>query len=168
MTIRWGIIGCGKVTEIKSGPGFQQAAGSELVMVIRRDAVKAEDYAGRHGVSKWTTDAFNEDQIEIAGTQGTLTMSVFGNEPVRLETAAGIELLDLPNPPHIQQPLIQSIVDQLRGRGQCPSTGVTALRTARVMDQVLTDYYDGRDDAFWTRPETWPGRGGRAESPSGT
>ncbi len=26
------------------------------------------------------------------------------------------------------------------------------------MDQVLASYYGGRDDAFWTRPETWPGR----------
>jgi hypothetical protein len=59
---------------------------------------------------------------------------------------------------HIQQPLIQSIVDQLHGRGQCPSSGVTAARTALVMDQVLADYYGGRDDAFWTRPEMWPGR----------
>lgn len=70
----------------------------------------------------------------------------------------GVELFDLPNPRHIQQPLIHSIVDQLNGQGQCPSTGVTALRTAKVMDQVLESYYGGRDDAFWTRPETWPGR----------
>jgi 1,5-anhydro-D-fructose reductase (1,5-anhydro-D-mannitol-forming) len=40
MTIRWGIIGCGDVTEVKSGPGFQKAAGSALVMVMRRDAAK--------------------------------------------------------------------------------------------------------------------------------
>ncbi|MGA2258045.1 MAG: Gfo/Idh/MocA family oxidoreductase [Thermoguttaceae bacterium] len=340
MTIRWGIIGCGSVTEVKSGPGFQKAAGSALVMVMRRDAAKAEDYARRHGVPKWTTDAdelihdaevdavyiatppgshleyalrvaaagkaayvekpmarnhaecqrmlnafaaaaqplfvafyrrrlprflqvkklvdsgqlgqvtmltyryadihlrnidpnnlawrlaagqsgggifldmgchaldifdyilgpiesvegmaanlaspYNvedavalycrfasgalgvcswnfagaarEDQIDITGTKGRLTLSVFGNEPVRLGTGAGIEQFDLPNPLHIQQPLIQSIVDQLHGQGECPSTGATATRTARVMDQVLASYYGGRDDAFWTRPEAWPGR----------
>jgi hypothetical protein len=55
-------------------------------------------------------------------------------------------------------PLIQTIVDQLQGRGQCPSTGATAARTAKVMDQALADYYGTRDDAFWTRPQTWPGR----------
>ena len=49
-TIRWGIIGCGDVTEVKSGPGFQKAAGSSLVAVTRRDVTKAEDYARRHGV----------------------------------------------------------------------------------------------------------------------
>ena len=89
---------------------------------------------------------------------GRLTLSVFGNEPLRLATGAGLEPFELPNPPHIQQPLIQSIVDQLHGQGECPSTGATAARTSRVMDQVLASYYGGRDDAFWTRPETWPGR----------
>ena len=48
--VRWGIIGCGDVTEIKSGPGFQKADGSSLVAVTRRDHAKAEDYARRHGV----------------------------------------------------------------------------------------------------------------------
>jgi predicted dehydrogenase len=340
MTIRWGIIGCGDVTEVKSGPGFQQADGSALVMVMRRDAARAEDYAHRHSVARWTTDAealvhdpevdavyiatppgthleyalraaaarkpayiekpmarnhaecgrtveafalagqplfvafyrrrlprflkvkelvdsgrlgqvtmltyryadnrvpeldpsnlpwrliaehsgggllldlgchaldlfdfilgpleqvqgtaanlvspygvedtaalhcrfasgalavcswnfacaTHEDTIDIAGTEGKLTLSVFGDEPVRLETQAGVERYDLPNPKHVQQPLIQSIVDQLHGRNECPSTGVTAARTAWVMDQLLADYYGTRADAFWTRPETWPGR----------
>ena len=57
MTIRWGIIGCGNVTEVKSGPGFQQVVGSTLLMAMRRDAAQVEDYAQRHGVPKWTTDA---------------------------------------------------------------------------------------------------------------
>ena len=40
---RWGIIGCGDVTEVKSGPGFQNADGSALVAVMRRDRAKAQD-----------------------------------------------------------------------------------------------------------------------------
>ncbi|PKO15096.1 MAG: oxidoreductase [Chloroflexi bacterium HGW-Chloroflexi-10] len=56
-TIRWGIIGCGNVTEVKSGPGFQQTIGSQLVAVMRRDGALAEDYAKRHGVPRWYTDA---------------------------------------------------------------------------------------------------------------
>ena len=342
MTIRWGILGCGKVCEVKSGPGLQKAAGSELVYVMRRDAALAEDYARRHGVARWTTDAEalihdpgvdvvyiatppgthleyalrvaaagkpayvekpmarnhaecrrmieafataglplfvayyrrrlprflkirelidsgrlgqvtmlnyqyagnrfqrmtpgqlewrliaehsgggllldvgshaldifdfllgpieqvsgtaanlaspcdvedavvlhcrfasgalglagwnfaavgSEDLIEITGTHGKVSLAVFGNDPVVLTTAAGVEQFDLPNPPHIQQPLIQSIVDQLHGRGSCPSTGESAARTSWVMDRVLTSYYGTRDDAFWTRPQTWPGRRG--------
>ncbi len=56
-TIKWGIIGCGNVTELKSGPAFNKVEGSELVAVMRRDADKAADYAQRHGVAKWYSDA---------------------------------------------------------------------------------------------------------------
>lgn len=56
-TIRWGIIGCGDVTEVKSGPGFQRAQHSSLDMVMRRNGPLAEDYARRHNVPRWTTDA---------------------------------------------------------------------------------------------------------------
>ncbi|ANE45601.1 oxidoreductase [Paenibacillus swuensis] len=56
-TIRWGIIGCGDVTEVKSGPGFQKAPNAALQAVMRRDASLAEDYAKRHGVPQWYSDA---------------------------------------------------------------------------------------------------------------
>jgi predicted dehydrogenase len=55
--IRWGIIGCGDVTEVKSGPAFSKANNSSLVAVMRRNADKARDYAIRHGVPKWYNDA---------------------------------------------------------------------------------------------------------------
>jgi predicted dehydrogenase len=341
MTIRWGAIGCGKVAEVKSAPGLQKAQGSSLRTVMRRDAALAEDYARRHGVPHWTTDAdaliddpeidavyiatppgdhldyairvaaagkpayvekpmarnydeccrmidaftkagqplfvayyrralprflkvkelieagrlgqvtmvsyryadarwrdldlnslpwrflaehsggglfmdlgshaldildfllgpieyvegkaanlasphdvedavamhfrfpggalgtaawnfaaaAREDVLEITGTSGKVAMSLFGNDPVRLVAAdTGEEIFDLPNPPHIQQPLIQTIVDQLHGRGQCPSTGESAARTAQVMDTALSAYYGGRSDGFWNRPQSWPGR----------
>ncbi|MDB5802085.1 MAG: oxidoreductase domain protein [Rhodocyclales bacterium] len=56
-SIRWGIIGCGDVTEVKSGPGFQKAEGSQLVAVMRRNGALAADYAARHGVPRWYDDA---------------------------------------------------------------------------------------------------------------
>ena len=55
--IRWGIIGCGDVTEVKSGPAFNKVPNSALVAVMRRDAEKAKDYAMRHKVSTWYSDA---------------------------------------------------------------------------------------------------------------
>ena len=55
--INWGIIGCGDVTEVKSGPAFSKINNSFLVAVMRRDAAKAADYAQRHQVSKWYNDA---------------------------------------------------------------------------------------------------------------
>jgi 1,5-anhydro-D-fructose reductase (1,5-anhydro-D-mannitol-forming) len=340
LTIRWGIIGCGDVTEVKSGPAFQQIEGSELVAVMRRNGELAADYARRHNVPRWYDDAdtlindpnvnavyvatppgshleyalkvcaagkpcymekpmarshseclrmvqaFNEaklplfvayyrrglprflkakeivesgqigqitsvsyrfasdshrrtdpdnlpwrvvaeeaggglfldlgchtldildfilgqledvsgtaahlagpydvedsvvmrfrtpsgalgaaawnfvsgvreDIIEITGTEGRVSFSTFGNEPVLLQTEQGAEEIDIRNPTHIQQPFIQTIVDDLNGRGKCASIGETAARTSKVIDEVLSGYYGGREDAFWSRPDTWPGR----------
>jgi predicted dehydrogenase len=56
-TITWGIIGCGNVTEMKSGPAFNKVPGSRLQAVMRRDAALAEDYAKRHHVPVWYSDA---------------------------------------------------------------------------------------------------------------
>ena len=329
-TIRWGIIGCGDVTEVKSGPGFRKAAGSELIAVMRRDAARAADYAKRHGVPRWYDDAEalirddevnavyvatppgshleyalrvaaagkpcyvekpmarsasecrrmleafecaaqplfvayyrralprfvrvkqlidsgalgrvtdcryrisrvfspvpspvwrldpahaggglfldigshvldlldhllgrfvefggtarssgaaavedvvalhfctdgdivgsaswnfaasrNDELLEIEGTRGRLTTQVLGWSPINLTCADGTtEMIDLPDPSHVQQPLIQTVVDALLGRGHCPSTGESAARTSAVMDAALTSFYGGRDDAFWER-----------------
>lgn len=56
-TVRWGIIGCGAVTEVKSGPAYQSTPGFEIRAVMRRDAGKAADYAFRHGIAKFYADA---------------------------------------------------------------------------------------------------------------
>ncbi|RDW16111.1 oxidoreductase [Oceanobacillus arenosus] len=58
-SVRWGIIGCGDVTEVKSGPAFQKVKNSELVAVMRRTGELAKDYARRHHVPKWYDDADN-------------------------------------------------------------------------------------------------------------
>ncbi|RPI84743.1 MAG: gfo/Idh/MocA family oxidoreductase [Chloroflexi bacterium] len=326
-TVRWGIIGCGNVTEVKSGPGFQKAIGSELVAVMRRNAELAKDYAYRHNVPGWYTDAqalINDpdvdavyiatppdkhhaytlaaaragkpvyvekpmalssveckemidackaagvplfvayyrrtlprflkirellesgaigelryvtilltqplttlppgelpwrlrpemaggglfvdlashildfldyifgpvkrvngiagnhagaypaedivstvmefengvqaagmfcfssyetaDSITIVGSDGKLIFPAFELDPIVLETSSGIQTFDIPNPPHIQQPLIQQVVDELRGLGRCVSTGESAIRTTWVMEQILANYYrlDGK------------------------
>ncbi|MDB4926913.1 Gfo/Idh/MocA family oxidoreductase [Mucilaginibacter sp.] len=56
-TIKWGIIGCGDVTEKKSGPPLYKVPNSSLVAVMRRNGEKAADYARRHNVAKWYNDA---------------------------------------------------------------------------------------------------------------
>jgi len=347
MSIRWGIIGCGDVCEVKSGPAFYQARGSELRLVMRRDAAKAADFARRHGVARSTADAeelidspevdavyiatppghhleyalrvaaagkpcyvekpmarnatecremveaferarqplfvayyrralprfvavkellasgllgpllavshvyqgrvqaggaalppfpatgwresvsesggglfldlgshvldlldfllgrlsrvagsaarrtsspmtgvaedtvvmsfatdsgvlgtaryqfhtsAQVDRLELVGALGTLSFSVFGREPLELRVADQLERIETEQPEHVHLPLVQSIVDELSGAGgRCPSTGQSAERASEVMDRVLDDYYGGRQDAFWLRPETWPG-----------
>jgi 1,5-anhydro-D-fructose reductase (1,5-anhydro-D-mannitol-forming) len=337
--VRWGIIGCGNVTEVKSGPGFQKATDSSLVAVMRRDAEAAADYARRHGVPRWYAeadalvddpdvdavyiasppgshlehalracragkpvyvekpmarnyteavtmrDAFaaagvplfaayyrralprfletraliesgalgrvssvacafygprhlavdpaalpwrldaresggglamdlashavdiidfllgplsdvrgsaanvasphdvedvltvsfragdtpgiavwnfassqTQDILMITGTVGRVQLSVFGDEPLRVWRGDQVTEVSRPNPQHVQQPLIQSVVDDLLGRGRCASTGESGARASRVLDQALDGYYGGRGDPFWERPGTWPGR----------
>lgn len=334
--IRWGIIGCGDVTEVKSGPGFQKVRGSRLVAVMRRNGALAADYARRHGVPRWYDDArklvedpevdaiyvatppgshlelarlvaaagkpchvekpmarhapecdamiaafaaakqklfvayyrraqprflkvreligsgvlgrltgiayrmatpplapgagwrldavasgggllldvgshsldlldfffgplqdvhgdaarlategnvedavtmtfrtpagvlgtaawnfashAKEDTMELTGTHGRLSFSVFGLEPLRLETARGRETFEFAPLPHVAQPLIQTVVDDLLGRGTCPSTAESGRRAGAVIDQALASYYGGRTDAFWARASTWPGQ----------
>ena len=65
--VRWGIIGCGDVTEVKSGPALKKATGSQLVAVMRRNGVLAQDYARRHGVPRWYDDAqqlINDTEVD--------------------------------------------------------------------------------------------------------
>jgi predicted dehydrogenase len=104
--------------------------------------------------------ALRDDMMRLTGTEGEIAFPVFRSEPLRWEGAGGVQVFDLPYPPHVAQPLIQSVVDDLLGLGTCPSTGESARRTSRAMDRVLEGYYGGRTDAFWNRPETWPGRRG--------
>jgi predicted dehydrogenase len=55
--INWGIIGVGDVTEVKSGPAFSRVSDSSLSCVMRRDLEKVKDYALRHNVDSFYTDA---------------------------------------------------------------------------------------------------------------
>ena len=99
--------------------------------------------------------SLGEDALTIDGTHGRLSMSVFGFEPLRLQIGKEVRELSDEQPEHVQQALIQSIVNQLRGKGEAWSTGRTAERTARLMDIALEEFYGGRGDEFWKRPQTW-------------
>ena len=80
------------------------------------------------------------DVNEIVGTEAKVRFSSFGVEPVVLETRDGVREFPIANPAHVQQPLIQTVVDDLLGIGECPSTGTSAARTNWVMDQALAQY----------------------------
>lgn len=93
--VRWGIIGCGNVTEVKSGPGFSKTPNSALVAVMRRDGDKARDYAERHGVPRWYYDAaklINDPEVNavyVATPPSThkqyTLMSIAAGKPVYVE-----------------------------------------------------------------------------------
>ncbi len=97
--------------------------------------------SGVHGVGSWCFTAFRDfDMNEIVGTRGKLAFSTFGVEPVVLTTAEGVQEFAIPHPPHVHQPLIQTVVDELNGVGQCPSKGESGARTSWVMDEMLKGY----------------------------
>ncbi|KGP90267.1 oxidoreductase [Pontibacillus chungwhensis BH030062] len=97
---------------------------------------------GVMGTGVWNFSSYkNEDRNRIVGTKGELIFSTFDEVPVTLINQLGTEefLIDRPSP--IQQHLIQTIVDELLGKGESPSTGHSALRTNRVMDDMVREYY---------------------------
>ncbi len=97
--------------------------------------------SGVHGIGVWCFSAFSQcDNTEIIGTKGKLSFSTFDASPVVLITSGHVEQFTIENPLHIQQPLIQTIVDELNGEGRCPSTGETGARTSWVMDRMLESW----------------------------
>jgi 1,5-anhydro-D-fructose reductase (1,5-anhydro-D-mannitol-forming) len=105
--VRWGIIGCGDVTEVKSGPGFQKASGSALVAVMRRDRAKAEDYARRHGVERVHTAA--DDLIRDSGVD-----AVYIATPPASHAEIAIRVAAARKPCLVEKPMAASYADCTR------------------------------------------------------
>jgi hypothetical protein len=82
-------------------------------------------------------------QPVITGPRGDLLTPVFTDGDVIVRRDRHEEVLSIRNPPHVHQPLIQSIVDELRGRGRCESTGESGARASWVMDRLLESYRRG-------------------------
>ncbi len=126
----------GEITEAK---GYSQNLGK---LYDVKDTISAifKFKSGVLGAAQWcfvASEKSVEDTIEITGTKGKICFSTFAFTPIELTSEAKTENYDIPSPEHIQQPLIQTIVDELRGIGRCPSTGISGARTSRVMDWIL-------------------------------
>jgi predicted dehydrogenase len=131
------------------------AQGRENSPVEDTVALHFRTERGVMGAATWNFAADrNEELLVIEGTHGRIATTVLSHSPLQVELDGATESLTIPDPPHIQQPLIQTIVDELLGRGKCPSSGATAARTSRVMDAALEKFYGGRDDEFWLRRQS--------------
>jgi predicted dehydrogenase len=84
------------------------------------------------------------DSIEIFGSKGLLKFSTFSFEPIVLTNETGTRTFINERPEHVQICLIEKIVQALHGKGESPSTGVSAARTSKVMDEVVKDFYKNR------------------------
>ena len=100
--------------------------------------------SGVQGTGTWMFTGFEHlDWTEIEGTKGRIGYVCFDASPIALTTSAGTEEIPVTQPDHVHQPLIQTIVDELNGRGLCPSTGESGARTSWVMDEMLAEYRRG-------------------------
>ncbi|HNW53942.1 MAG TPA: Gfo/Idh/MocA family oxidoreductase [Bacteroidales bacterium] len=102
--VNWGIIGCGNVTEKKSGPAFNKIEGSRLVAVMRRDAAKAEAYAKRHGVPKFYTDAsllINDPDIN----------AVYIATPPDSHARYAIEVMKAGKAAYVEKPMARNVAE---------------------------------------------------------
>lgn len=105
--INWGIIGCGNVTEVKSGPAFNKINDSRLLAVMRRDAVLAEDYARRHSVPKFysnASDLINDKEVN----------AIYIATPPGSHTEYAIEAIKAGKPVYIEKPMAASYSECLK------------------------------------------------------
>lgn len=106
--------------------------------------------SGVQGSGAWCFSADCDDESnEIVGSRGRISFSTFpplappaGRPPVpiRLHHGDGVEEFHVADPAFVHQPLVQTIVDELNGQGRCPSTGDTAVRTAKVIEDCLAEF----------------------------
>lgn len=102
--VRWGIIGCGDVTELKSGPAFQKSELSELIAVMRRNSELAKDYAQRHNVPKWYDDAdalINDSEVD----------AVYIATPPSSHAEYAIKTMQAGKPVYVEKPMANSMAE---------------------------------------------------------
>lgn len=95
---------------------------------------------GLVGSGSWcfvADESAKEDRIEIVGDKGMLCFSIFTFHPIALHDAQGRHEFDIPNPEHVQFPLVQAVVDHLNGKSVCTCDGISATPTNWVMDRIL-------------------------------
>jgi len=122
----------------------QGFAANQAGLYPAEDAVCASlvFHSGPLGSGMWcfaTSPNCKTDRVQIVGSEGKVSFSCFDHAPVVLQTDSETTQFNLPRPAHVQQPLLQTVVDELLGRGTCPSTGVTAARTSWVLDRIIAN-----------------------------
>ena len=115
--INWGFIGCGEVTEKKSGPAFNEVEGSQVVAVMSRSENKARSYAERHHIRKWYTDA--QELIDYPDVN-----AIYIATPPSSHATFAIMAMRAGKPVYIEKPLAASYNDCIRINRISEQTGV--------------------------------------------
>ena len=125
------------------------------ITLNQKGLYKAEDFVTAEftfpdniaGTGTWCFSASldsGRDIIEIIGDKGSIKFSTFSFEPIVLTNTSGHQEFINERPEHVQFNLIEKIVQSLNGMGISPSTGISAARTNKVMDEIVAEYYKGR------------------------
>ena len=115
--INWGFIGCGELTEKKSGPAFNEVEGSQVVAVMSRSENKARSYAERHHIRKWYTDA--QELIDDPDVN-----AIYIATPPSSHATFAIMAMRAGKPVYIEKPLAASYNDCIRINRISEQTGV--------------------------------------------
>ena len=115
--ISWGFIGCGEVTEKKSGPAFNEVKGSHIEAVMSRQAHNARSYAERHHVKKWFTDA--QELIDDPEVN-----AIYVATPPASHATYAIMAMQAGKPVYIEKPLAANYDDCVRINRISEQTGV--------------------------------------------
>ena len=95
---------------------------------------------GLVGSGSWcfvADESAKEDRIELIGDKGMICFSIFTFQPIALHDSEGRHEFQVPNPEHVQFPLVQAVVDHLNGGPICSCDGISATPTNWVMDRIL-------------------------------
>lgn len=97
------------------------------------------------------------DRMIVIGTEGTMEFSIHERDDIIVNSynKNSVQILEIPNPAIVEEPMIKTVVDDLLMRGKCPCLGKDALQTYWVIDKILEKFYGGRSDDFWNHPERW-------------
>jgi len=116
-TIRWGMIGCGEVARVKSGPALVRATNSRLVAVADRHADRAQAFAREHGVERHGDDIdaiFRAPDIDVVYVA---TPTVSHRDYVLRAAAAGKSVL-------VEKPMGMSYAECAEMQQACREAGV--------------------------------------------
>ncbi|WP_318310607.1 Gfo/Idh/MocA family protein [Flagellimonas crocea] len=123
--------------DIVDAHGF---ATNQLGLYDAFDSVTASwvHVGGITGTGTWNFGSYHRtDKVEISGSKGTIRFAVLDEGPVELENKSTHEILEIPNPDHIQEFHVRNIKEHLLGNKEHPSTGKTGLHTNWIMEKIL-------------------------------
>ena len=105
--VNWALIGCGDVTEVKSGPGLYKSENSNLVGVYNRTYSKAISFVTRHNVGKayaCVEELFADEQVDI----------VYIATPPKYHTSYALQCLNAGKIPYIEKPVANTYAECLQ------------------------------------------------------